>query len=152
MVDIQTVSIAIASASVTLAAIYYMWQIRHQTKIKEMDFVMRMPSTFLSKEVFQTTMTVRKTEFKNYDDYEEKCGVEARQVADFGENLGFLVKRKLVDISLVADRYSLDEIYEKLRPWIEETRRRANNPKLYEWFEYVVKEMKKREEIGASRG
>jgi hypothetical protein len=146
MVDIQTVSIAVASASVTLAAIYYMWQIRHQTKIRQIDFIMRMNSTFLSKEVFQTLATVRKTEFKNYDDYEEKCSVEARQVADFCENLGFLVKRKLVDIGLVADRYDINEVYEKLRPWIEETRRRANNPRLYEWFEYVVKEMKKREQ------
>jgi len=146
MVDVQTISIAVASASVTIAAIYYMWQIRHQTKIRKMDFIMRMPSTFLSKEVFQATMTVRKTEFKNYDEYEEKCGVEARQVADFGENLGFLVRKKLVDISLVADRYDLYGVYDSLRPWIEETRKRANNPSLYEWFEYVVKEMKKREQ------
>jgi hypothetical protein len=152
VVDIQTVSIAVASASVTLAAIYYMWQIRHQTKIRRMDFIMRMPSTFLSKEVMQTLAIVRKTEFENYDDFEEKCGVEARQVADFGENLGFLVKRKLIDIGLVADRYDMYEVHEKLRPWIEETRRRANNPKLYEWFEYVVKEMKKREERGAGNG
>jgi hypothetical protein len=91
-------------------------------------------------------MTVRKTKFKNYDEYEEKCGVEARQVADFGENLGFLVRKKLVDISLVADRYDLYGVYESLRPWIEEIRKRANNPSLYEWFEYVVKEMKKREQ------
>jgi hypothetical protein len=107
---------------------------------------MRMNSTFLSKEVFQTLATVRKTEFKNHDDYEEKCSVEARQVADFCENLGFLVKRKLVDISLVADRYDINEVYEKLRPGIEETRRRANNPRLYEWFEYLYNEMKKREQ------
>ena len=152
MVDIETVSIAIASASVVAGVIYYALQIRHQTKIRKMDFIMRMPSTFLSKEVFQTLATVRKTEFKNYDDYEEKCGVEARQVADFGENLGFLVKRKLIDIGLVADRYDMYEVYEKLRPWIEETRRRANNPRLYEWFEYVVKEMKKREQRGAKNG
>jgi hypothetical protein len=30
MIDIQTVSIAIASASVFVAAIYYIFQIRHQ--------------------------------------------------------------------------------------------------------------------------
>jgi len=32
MADIQTVSIAIASAGVFAAAIYYIWQIRHQSK------------------------------------------------------------------------------------------------------------------------
>jgi hypothetical protein len=35
MVDIQTVSIAIASAGVFLAAIYYILQIRHQTRIRQ---------------------------------------------------------------------------------------------------------------------
>jgi hypothetical protein len=146
MVDIQTISIAIASASVVAGVIYYAFQIRQQTKIRQVDFIMRMPSTFLSKEVMQTLATVRKTEFENYDDFEEKIGVEARQVADFGENLGLLVKRKLVDISLVADRYEVKGVYEKLKPWVEETRKRANNSRLYEWFEYLYNEMKKREQ------
>jgi hypothetical protein len=153
MVDIQTVSIAIASASVTVAALYYMWQIRHQKRLRQMDFIMRMPSTFLSKEVIQAVAATRKTEFRNYDDFEEKCGLEARQVSDFGENLGLLVKRKLVDIGLVADRYDVSARYEKLRPWIEEMRRRANNPRLYEWFEYLYNEAKKREQqVGAKNG
>lgn len=107
---------------------------------------MIMPSTFLSKEVFQTFATLRRAEFKNYDDFEEKCDLEARQVADFGENAGLLVKRKLVDVSLVAETYDVNDVYEKLRPWIEETRKRANNPRLYEWFEYLVNEVKKREQ------
>ncbi len=146
VVDVQTVSIAIASASVVAGVIYYAFQIRQQTKIRQVDFITRMPSTFLSKEVMQTLATVRKTEFENYDDFEKKCGVEARQVADFGENLGLLVKRKLVDISLVADRYEVKGVYEKLKPWVEETRKRANNSRLYEWFEYLYNEMKKREQ------
>ena len=40
-IDIQTVSIAIASASVTLAAFYYIWQIRHQSKIRQTDLVIK---------------------------------------------------------------------------------------------------------------
>jgi len=48
-VDIQTISIAVASASVTLAAIYYMWQIRHQTKIRQTDLVIRI-SLLLAQE------------------------------------------------------------------------------------------------------
>jgi len=34
MVDIQTVSIAIASAGVFAAAVYYILQLKHQTKIR----------------------------------------------------------------------------------------------------------------------
>ena len=146
MVDIQTVSIAIASASVVAGVIYYALQIRQQTKIRQIDFIMRMGSTFISKELLQSFATLKKTEFENYDGFEEKGYVEARQVASFCENLGVLVKRKLVDISLVTDIYAVDETWEKLKPWIKETRRRANNPRLYEWFEYLYNEMKKREQ------
>jgi hypothetical protein len=35
VVDIPTVFIAVASAGVFLAAIYYIFQIRHQTKIRQ---------------------------------------------------------------------------------------------------------------------
>jgi cytochrome c oxidase assembly factor CtaG len=146
MVDVQTISIAIASASVVVGVIYYAFQIRQQTKVRQIDFIMRMGSTFISKELLQSFATLNKTEFKNYDDFEKKSYLEARQVASFCENLGVLVKRKLVDISLVADIYAIGEMWERLKLWIEESRRRANNPKLYEWFEYLYNEMKKREQ------
>jgi hypothetical protein len=146
MVDVQTISIAIASASVAAGVLYYALQLRQQTKIRQIDFIMKMGSTFISKELLQSFETLKKTEFENYDNVEEKSYVEARQVASFCENLGVLVKRKLVDISLVADIYAVNETWEKLKPWIEQTRRRANNPKLYEWFEYLYNEMKKREQ------
>jgi hypothetical protein len=48
VVDIQTVSIAVASASVTVAAIYYVWQIRHQTKIRKTDAFWRVYQSFNS--------------------------------------------------------------------------------------------------------
>jgi hypothetical protein len=152
MVDIQTISIAVASASVIAGVIYYTFQIRQQTKIRQMDFIMRMPSTITSKEVMQTNVTLKKTKFENFDEFEEKCYVEARQAADFCENLGVIVKRKLVDISLVADIYDVGPSWEMLKPWVEETRRRANNPKIYEWFEYLYNEMKKREQGSVKNG
>ena len=155
MVDIQTVSIAVASASVVIGVIYYAFQIRQQTKIRQMDFIMRMPSMVTSKEVMQIDVTLKKAKFENFEQFEEKCYAEARQAADFYENLGVLVKRKLVDINLVADLYSADWAWKKLKPWVEETRRRANNPKVYEWFEYLYNEMKQREQklqAGAKNG
>jgi len=40
MVDIQTLSIAIASTSVVAGVVYYVLQIRHQTKLRQTDLVM----------------------------------------------------------------------------------------------------------------
>jgi hypothetical protein len=42
VVDVQTVSIAIASASVVAGIVYYSLQIRHQTKARQTGLVMRL--------------------------------------------------------------------------------------------------------------
>ena len=146
MIDITQISAVVAAAGVLVGVAYYILDMRNQNKMRQMDFIMRMPSSFIQKEVFETLATVAKTEFKNYDDFEEKCGIEARQIGGFCEDLGLLVRRKVVDIGLVAERYDVNSVFEKLRPWIEEGRRRANSPRLYEWFEYLYDEMKRREQ------
>ncbi len=151
VVDVQTISIAVASASVVAGVFYYALQIRQQTKIRQTDFIMRIGSTFVSKDLLQSFATLNKTEYKNFEDFEQKCYLEARQVASFCENLGVLVKRRLVDIGLVADIYAIDEMWVKLEPWIKEARQRANTLSLYEWFEYLHNEMKKREQSARKR-
>jgi len=143
MVDITDISAMVAAAGVLVGVVYYILDMRNQSKMRQMDFIMRMPSSFIGREAFEALATVMKTEFKNYDDFEEKCGIKARQVGGWREDIGLLVKRKVIDISIVAERYSVNPSYEKLRPWIEEGRRRASNPKLYEYFEYLANEENK---------
>jgi hypothetical protein len=146
VLDITEMSAIVAAAGVLVGVAYYILDMRQQRQVSQTEFIMNMPSTFLKKEMFETLATLRRTEFKSYDDFERECGLEARQVAGFCEDLGLLVKRKLVDISLVADRYDVNDVYEKLKPWIEEMRKRANNQRLFEWFEYLYNEVKKREQ------
>ena len=143
MVDIIEISAIVAAAGVLVGVAYYILDMRNQSRMRQMDFIMRMPSSFIGREAFEALATVMKTEFKNFDDFEEKCGIEARQVSGWCEDMGLLVKRKVIDIGIVAERYGVNPSYKKLRPWIEETRKRNNNPKLYEWFEYLANEEKK---------
>ena len=72
VIDIQTISIAIASASVVAGVIYYAFQIRHQTKIRKTDLVLRLYSTWESKEFSEATLKVWNLEFKDYDDFVKK--------------------------------------------------------------------------------
>ncbi|MGA3190924.1 MAG: hypothetical protein ABSD73_00240 [Candidatus Bathyarchaeia archaeon] len=146
MVDITEISALVAAAGVLVGVAYYVLDMRNQTKMRQMDFVLRLPSSFIGRDVFETIATVMKTEFKTFDDYEEKCGIEARQVAGLGEDLGLLVKKKVVEFNLVYERYDVRSVYEKLKPWIEESRRRTNNPRNFEYFEYLYNEEKKREQ------
>ncbi len=153
MVDVQTVSIAIASAGVFLAAIYYVLQIRHQTRIRQTDLVLRIYSQFGSKEFLEAMKTVIDLKFEDYSDYVKKYGQFGRfeavsEVCIFFEGIGLLLKRKIMDFDLVNDLFgsSIIMLWEKLKPAVEGWRNQFNEPGTLEFFENLYNEMKKREQ------
>jgi len=154
MVDISTVSIVIASAGVFVAAVYYIFQIRHQTKLRQTDLVMRLYSTFGSKDFQEAYRGLFEVEFKDYDDFLKKRYKRLHEVGILFEGIGILLNRKLVDIGLVDDLFSgvVKAIWEKIEPVVEGDRKRYNWPQMYEWFEYLYNELQKREQRGAKNG
>ena len=154
MVDIQTVSIAVASASVTVAAVYYVWQIRNQTKMRQTDLLVRLFSNMISKDWLEAWEKVRDRELIDYGDYKEKHGfVEANQVYLFYDQLGRLLRKGLIDIdSLPLEIGQIKQAWEKLEPILEGSRKRFSEPKLGSGFEYLYNEVKKREQAGVKSG
>jgi hypothetical protein len=117
MVDIQTVSIAIASGGVFVAAIYYIFQIRHQTKLRQTDLIMRLYGTFTSNE-YQDAWT--KVRLGNTYDLDKEIGTwkEFNQVTTFWNGVGILFKRKVIDIKMIEDLFgkNVARTWEKLKP------------------------------------
>jgi hypothetical protein len=164
MVDVQTVSIAIASAGVFAAAIYYIFQIRHQShmiqqqnKIRETDLVMRLYSTFGGEEHQRAGKKVSKINYEGYDDFVKKYGapnseepipIAIDKVLYFFEEVGVLLSKKLVDIDMIDQLmgYNIMMIGTKTMPIIEEARKRLDLPRVWTNFEYLYNEMKKREQ------
>jgi hypothetical protein len=149
MVDTQTVSVAIASTSVVIVAIYYVFQIRHQTRLRQTDLVMRLYSTFGSKEFQDAWTRIESNEFKNYDEYVKKCDLgDYAQCATFFEGIGVLLQKKLIDINLIDALFSvpLKHMYERMKPIIEGNREQFHDQRVFENFEYVYNEMQKREQ------
>jgi hypothetical protein len=159
MVDIQTVSVAIASASVTLAALYYIWQIRHQSKIRQTDLIMRLYSTIMTREFVENDVSIFKQDVSNLEGFMRKYGSFLKfmespdyapymQDSEFFEGVGILLRRKLIDIELVDDLFStpIITIWEKTLPMTKALREYFKRPQLAEWFEYLYDEMKKREQ------
>ena len=155
MIDIQTLSIVIASTSVVLAAIYYVLSLRHQTILRQTDLVMRLYSTFGSDEFLKAIkkIIVDDNEFKDYNDYLRNWP-EVPKVGVFFEGMGVLLHRKLVDISLVDDLFSgpIKQVWEIIKPAIEDGRRKLSYSQFFEWFEYLYDEMKRREKRSAKNG
>jgi len=111
---LQTLSIVVASAGILIAAIYYVLEIKQQTKIRQMDLVMRLFSTF------------------NSNEFQEE----------------YLLNRKIVSTDLVQQLFSqlIQIMWEKSKPIQEGLRKKYNQPKWGEWFEYLYNEMKKSEQ------
>jgi hypothetical protein len=158
VVDIQTISIAIASTGVFLAAIYYILQLRHQKKMRQTDLLVRIAPwlNMSSIELQQAVIKTLNTEYKDYDDFLKKYGklhsdkpeqTAILAVLNYLEGIGILVRRKLVDIDLVYDFWSGDitTLWEKLKPIVEGEKRKWNYPLLLN-SEYLYNEVKKREQ------
>jgi len=155
----RTVSIAIASAGVFAAAIYYIFQIRHQTRMRQTDLIMRLYSTLGSKEFVDNDPKIFNQEFKDLEGFMDKYGsfskfMESPDYAPFMmdsmffEGVGILLHRKLVDIELVDDLFSSPIIttWEKMLPMTKALREYFNRPQMGEWFEYLYNEIQKREQ------
>ena len=150
MVDVQTISITVASASVVAGIVYYAFQVRHQTRLRQTDLVMRLYSTYDSLEFLEAWNTIFFTEDGDYDSFLKKLGGKrhlASFVCMFYDEVGVLLHKGLIDIDLVDELFgdAVPLMWEKLKNFIEEARRRYR-PGAYLHFEYLYNEMKKREQ------
>jgi hypothetical protein len=157
MVDVQTVSIAIASTGVFLAAIYYIFQIRHQDRMRHLDLFMRLYSIWGSRDMLDAHRRYMVLEVESYDSFVKKHGqvteplqiyTDIDRIGWFFNLMGFLVKEKIVHIKLVDELlgYWVIENWETIKPLVEGWRKQYNIPESYHWFEYLYNEMKKREQ------
>jgi hypothetical protein len=155
MVDIQTVSIAIASAGVLIGVVYYFLDIRHQARVRQTELIMQLYSEWKGKELADAYMKVVNLEFKDYDDFIRKYGpwysesevyTAFRMVCMMFEEMGVLLYRGLLDINIVVDLFSITTktTWEKVRLLVEANRKR--NPNMLVYFEYLYNEMTKREQ------
>jgi len=149
VVDVQTVSIMLASASVIAGVVYYALQIRHQTRIRKTDLLVRLYSTLTSKDWLEAYIKVRDIGTADLSKFRaEHAEVEFNEVLLFFDELGVLLQMGLVDIDLVEKlaHSHIKRTWEKTKPIVAAVRNSMNDPQLGGGFEYLYNEMKKREQ------
>jgi hypothetical protein len=158
LVDVQAVSIVVASASIVAGVLYYAFQIRHQIRLRETDFIVRLYSTYGSKEFHDMVMEIQSLQFNDYEDFVKKYGpwfskgpaqTAIYVVATYLSEVGMLVHRKLIDIDFFYDIFGSAPIsvnWEKVKPIILGIREERHNPSVFWAFEYLYNQVKKREQ------
>ena len=156
VVDIQTVSIAIASAGVLVGVVYYILDMRHQNKVRKMDLFIRLWEYGTTDEFMGAMEKINGLQFKDYKDYVAKYGSFLSEnpmqralwrVFNYFGLLGILVDAKLIDIESVVHITGFrtpEVLYEKLKPIISGLRRDWNEPYLMQDFEYICIELAKK--------
>ena len=156
MIGITEISAIVAAAGVLVGVAYYILDMRNQARTRQTDMVLRLYSTFSSEEFQITLAQIDNLKFQNTDDFLQKYGSKVnaevwgkwQSVAAFFEQVGVLLHRKLINISLVDDLLTTDvkQQWERMAPVILDIRKRLDSPQIWEWFEYLYNEMKKREQ------
>jgi hypothetical protein len=156
VVDVTEISAVIVAAGVLIGVFYYVLEMRHQEKVRQTDLVVRLYSTWVSKEFSEATLKTWNLEFKGYDDFLKKYGpwfsdtevyAALRMVGNFFELLSILLSSGLVDVNMVANTFGIpiETTWKKIKPLVEGGRK-IYGPYLYYNFEHLYNEMKKREQ------
>jgi len=154
MVDIYEISAVLAAAGVLTAVVYYILDIRHQTKMRQTDLILRLFSTYSSREFVEAGNKYLSADFKDYNEFVKKYGpfpsdnpVQTAfwMVPIFFEGIGELLHRRLVDIQVVDDLFVVEVYWKKFEPLMMDLRKQFG-PSWFEWFEYLHNELKKEEQ------
>jgi hypothetical protein len=135
MVDIQIISSVLASFSVIFGVIAWLYQMRENRKINQASLFMQIFDRQFSKENRENLYYIDSMEYRDFDDAVDKYGIENNpdgyfrfsSMMTYYEGIGVLVKRNLVDPTMVDDLMSGPIIrhWEKVRDYVEENRRRT---------------------------
>ena len=149
----------VAATGVLVAAIYYVMTLRtNQRNIKttletrQAQLFMPIYSTYYSEDFIKAHSEIMKWSWTDYDDYVSKYSYESnpdayvmyRKMFGYLEGLGVIVRRGLIDPSLVDDLMSgmVVTFWEKFGSFIKERRRILDYPQVGEQIEYLYGKVK----------
>ena len=167
MVELDTVLSLLQTASIIIGVFYYIMTLQNSnknqqltlkaqenaTETRQAQLFMYLYETWSSPEFSKHWYIIRSWEWTDYDDFMEKYGdkknpdlyISFSTVTKFFEGLGVLVKRGLVDPTMVDDLMSgfIIRLWEDFgESFIKDMRVRQGFPQAYEWGEYLYNVIK----------
>jgi hypothetical protein len=158
MVDIYEISAVVAAVGVVIGVVYYVLDMRNQTRMRKTDMLMKLYQSSTNNEFMDAFWKVMSLQVKDYQDYVKQYGSLSETdnpmnrafftTATFYEMVGVLLLRKLIDLVTVYDVWGSSNpvmIFEKIKPIVLGLRRDFNEPAFFMGFEYLCAELKRNE-------
>ena len=138
MVDASLVLDAIVAVSIAAGALFAIYQLQIMARDRQTEFIMRVGEYICAKDFQETLCRIWRSKSRDAVGLESAVTYsELVRVADFFEGVSDLSEKNLVKEELVLESYSLDVLWEKMEPWIEEERKVL--PSLWRTFEKMAK-------------
>ena len=158
MVDIQTISFVVAGISVTIAAIYYLINIRINNRARQAMILSSLQSRIDTPEFWERYIDIVWVyKEMSYEEYRKKVlqskekSAQVMSVISTFYHIGWLVKMKLLDINAVLGfTFDVVAVYDIVMPHLArfgEEQGQPYNPGHYPYFTYLYDEIKKRREM-----
>ena len=159
MVDYQNLSIVLTGVGLIIALVYYSMTLRYTSKARQRELIMQRSQTYSVEYQITWSEVIGMTDWEDVEDWAKKYGLKANPEAYskwmyimrvYG--LGGIYLQEGADPDLLFKLYPLSAIiplWEQFEPIIMVIRERNNDPRMWEPFEYLYNEAKKRApEIG----
>jgi hypothetical protein len=153
VLDIPTISVVIASASVIVSAAYFMLDTRHHGKTRKTESIIRLSPWFSisAKDIQEAISNVRSAEYTDYKDYLTKYTGKPEQASlrllgNYFEGIGLLVHVKLVEMDIVFDFWGdvAECVWDDNEELIYGMRKDIGTPYTFQYWEFLVRDIKKR--------
>ena len=154
MIDIQTISYVVAGISVSLAAIYYVINIRMSNRARQAAILSSLQSRIDTPEFWEHYIDIVYVyRHMNYEEFSRKVlsnkkkSAEVMSVVSTFYHIGWLVKKKLLDIhAVIGFTFDVVVVYDAVMPYLERfgiEQDQPFRPGHYPYFTYLYDEIKK---------
>jgi hypothetical protein len=154
MLDIPSISAVVAAVGVLVGVVFTVSEVRNLVKARKTDLTMRLASAWHSEGLMEKWLKVMNLEFKDYSDFQKRYGAPDSDNPEYAalyivlehfEVQRYLLHKKMLDFD-IADISPVSRTWSKTKPIIEGIREHHKQPRTLEWFEYLYKEMVKRDQ------
>jgi len=152
MVDAQTIGVLVTAASVTVAAVYYMINLRETTRNRRVALTTSLMQNFTSEEGSRRQLELMQMKWRDFDDFRAKYDSSVNPdnyakrvfVMNTCDMLGYQYLSGQLDLCTLWSvcNNSISACWEKFGPIILEYKKRGDyNQHIWENFEYLAYEM-----------
>lgn len=159
MVEItyQMMLSTLQTAGLLIGIIYYITDMRNQSRAREAQLLLQLNQRFQNKENFRDWHETLTTRFKDYQDFMEnwhytvnyEAYLQRSTIWFMLDTFGHILKRGLVKPETIYDAMSgafIARMWDNHGPIIKELRKRVNNPHHLDGFEHCAEEMRRVEQ------